>query len=555
MLSIDLPSHPSRYLSLLCALLLALVGHHASAQTNQLAAGAEHTCAVTASGSVKCWGNNATGQLGNGSFSSSPLPTLVLGFDVQVRAVAAGAGHSCALTVIGSVKCWGNNGWGQLGNNSTDASSNTPVDVVGLSSGVTGISANGYFTCVIQGNSGVKCWGNNRAGQLGSGDSVYASRVPMAVLGLPAGVTQVALGEIHACALTAIGAIKCWGDNFDGQLGSSVRSSLTPLDVVGASSGMVKVSAGMEHTCAVSLSGAAKYWGRNQGGQIGDGTGVSRYSAVNVIGLASGVTEIAVGGSHSCASLASGGVKCWGYVYGGGDSANTPVAVPELDQGIRSLAAGYQHTCAIRADSTIKCWGFNNYGVLGDGTENNFRTVPVAVVGFANAGSTVTTKTMVEYRYSPLDYDFITSRDSDKTALDSVANWQRTGKSFSVLANNDSGSSPITRFYFDQVAKNKSRGSHFYTLLPSEVAAVQALNPSNLPAPGKPVNEGIDSYAYLPSASGTCATGLLPVYRLFRGNARFPDDANHRFTTDLADYNDFVGRGWDGEGVKFCVPQ
>ena len=125
MRSIDLPSRPSRYLSLLCALLLALVGHHASAQTNQLAAGAEHTCAVTASGSVKCWGNNATGQLGNGSFSSSPLPTLVLGFDVQVRAVAAGAGHSCALTVIGSVKCWGNNGWGQLGNNSTDASSNT----------------------------------------------------------------------------------------------------------------------------------------------------------------------------------------------------------------------------------------------------------------------------------------------------------------------------------------------------------------------------------------------------------------------------------------------
>ena len=105
------------------------------------------------------------------------------------------------------------------------------------------------------------------------------------------------------------------------------------------------------------------------------------------------------------------------------------------------------------------------------------------------------------------------------------------------------------------MAKNKSRGSHFYTLLPSEVAAVQALNPSNSPAPGKPVNEGIDSYAYLPSASGTCATGLLPVYRLFRGNARFPDDPNHRFTTDLADYNDFVGRGWDGEGVKFCVPQ
>lgn len=164
-------------------------------------------------------------------------------------------------------------------------------------------------------------------------------------------------------------------------------------------------------------------------------------------------------------------------------------------------------------------------------------------------------KTMLEYRYAPLDYYFITSRDSDKTALDAVASWRRTGNSFYVLANNESGSSPITRFYFDQVAKNRTRGSHFYTLLPSEVASLQALNPSNLPAPGQPVNEGIDSYAYLPSASGTCATGLLPVYRLFRGNAQFPDDPNHRFTTDLADYNDFVGRGWDGEGVKLCVPQ
>jgi hypothetical protein len=165
------------------------------------------------------------------------------------------------------------------------------------------------------------------------------------------------------------------------------------------------------------------------------------------------------------------------------------------------------------------------------------------------------TREMVEFRYVPLDYYFITSRDSEKSLIDGVAGWSRTGKSFWVLANNDAGSSPINRFYFDQVAQNKLRGSHFYTLLPDEVAAVQSLNSTNQPAPGKPVNEGIDSYAYLPNSLGTCASNQVPVYRLFRGNARFPDDPNHRFTTELSTYNSFVALGWDGEGVKFCVPQ
>lgn len=189
----------------------------------------------------------------------------------------------------------------------------------------------------------------------------------------------------------------------------------------------------------------------------------------------------------------------------------------------------------------------------GGGSDNNICLARLE--GGPQSGRAGATRQMVEYSYAPLDYYFITSRDSDKALLDVGAGWSRTGKSFSVLANNDVDSRPITRFYFDQIAKNKSRGSHFYTLLPEEVAAVQALNPTNQPAPGKPVNEGVDSYAYLPSASGTCSSGQVRVYRLFRGNARFPDDPNHRFTTELSTYNSFVTAGWDGEGVKFCVPQ
>jgi hypothetical protein len=119
------------------------------------------------------------------------------------------------------------------------------------------------------------------------------------------------------------------------------------------------------------------------------------------------------------------------------------------------------------------------------------------------------------------------------------------------------GGQGITRFFFAQVARGNTRGSHFYAVLDSDVAALNNLNPSQSTAPGLPQNEGVDSYAFTPLVSGvggSCASGLLPVYRLFRGNVRFPDDPNHRYTATVATYNAFVAQGWDGEGVSFCVP-
>ena len=168
-------------------------------------------------------------------------------------------------------------------------------------------------------------------------------------------------------------------------------------------------------------------------------------------------------------------------------------------------------------------------------------------------------KTMTEYYFAPLDYYFITSRGTDKAVLDGAAGWTRTGKSFSVFASTVPGSAPINRFYFDQIARNKTRGSHFYTLLSTDVAALIAANPGNTQGAGKAFNEGVDSFAYLPTfANGkgvSCAAGTVPVYRMFRGNARFPDDPNHRFTTDKAGFDQFVASGWDDEGIAMCAPQ
>jgi hypothetical protein len=188
-------------------------------------------------------------------------------------------------------------------------------------------------------------------------------------------------------------------------------------------------------------------------------------------------------------------------------------------------------------------------------------TVGTSTVSLAGTGVapvvTATTTPMIEYYFAALDYYFITSRANDIALLDTLAAWQRTGRSFKVYVGAQPGSSAINRYYFDQVAVKNSRGSHFYTLVQTEKDLLASLNPSNSQAPRLPYNEGVDSFAFAPvveGVGGSCASGLIPVFRVFRGQTRFPDNPNHRFTTDSAIYNAFVALGWDGEGVKFCVP-
>jgi Abnormal spindle-like microcephaly-assoc'd, ASPM-SPD-2-Hydin len=167
------------------------------------------------------------------------------------------------------------------------------------------------------------------------------------------------------------------------------------------------------------------------------------------------------------------------------------------------------------------------------------------------------TRLAVEYRIAALDYYFITSRVAEQTLLDGVVAFRRTGASFPVYTTQVAGAQGITRYYFDKVAQQESRGSHFYTLLDAEKQALQSLNPTNAPAPRLPFDEGIDSYAVLPvveGRGGSCASGLQPVFRVFRGNQRFPDNPNHRFTIERATSEQFAALGWDDEGVKFCVP-
>ena len=201
-------------------------------------------------------------------------------------------------------------------------------------------------------------------------------------------------------------------------------------------------------------------------------------------------------------------------------------------------------------------WGYAAPLTLAAGASANVRQYVSTVAGSIGV-STSTTKTLTEYVYNPLNYYFLTSRDDDKAGLDVAPGWARTGQSFVALSDADPGTRAITRYYFDKVAKGQSRGSHFYTLVASEKTALNALNPTRQPLPRLPFDEGIDSYAYPPlveGVGGSCAAGQKPVYRVFRGQARFPDDPNHRLTTSITLYNQYVALGWDGEGVKMCVP-
>ncbi len=376
----------------------------------KIATGNGHTCAVTIGGGVKCWGLNFFGQLGDNTNIYRSLPVDVIAGPslpplTGVTAVSTGLNHTCVL-INGGAKCWGDNAKGQLGDGST-IQRLTPVNVSGLGSGVVSIAAAALHTCALLGGGGVKCWGNNLPSRLGD-NTVTQSSTPVDVLTGPgpgptfpllAGATLLAAGSqsAHTCAIMGSG-VSCWGSDVYGQLGVDMPLlgvSRVALPVVGLGGAVSTLALGGAHSCAI-VSGGVQCWGNNDfGGQLGDNTLTNRRTPINVVGLASPVSAISAGSIHTCALTVGGGAKCWGNNNFGqlGDSTTIqrlmPVDASGLTSGLSAIAAGGDHTCALTNAGGVKCWGFNGYGQLGDNTDV-MRLAPVDVLTDATVPVTFT---------------------------------------------------------------------------------------------------------------------------------------------------------------------
>jgi alpha-tubulin suppressor-like RCC1 family protein len=318
-----------------------------------------HSCAATSIG-AECWGSNPFGQVGTGGFEDADLPTPVAGLG-HVTSIAAGPGDTCAAA--GTVSCWGFDAYGSLGN-AGSRSSALPLGVPGIT-GASLVSTN-LSTCAIALGGALKCWGLNYFGQVGDGTTTDRW-TPAAVSGLGSGVTDVSVGYLHACAVAAAGGAKCWGNNWDGELGNGTFGSgdcaclfETPGDVFGLTSGVKAISAGLEHTCALTTGGAVKCWGDNQYGELGNGTTDTSALPVDVQGLSSGVTQLAAGVDFTCVVTTAGGVKCWGHgpldESGQGSPVTTPADVAGLDHGVASVSVGSDIACAVLTAGDVACW-------------------------------------------------------------------------------------------------------------------------------------------------------------------------------------------------------
>ncbi len=359
----------------------------------ELVAGSQFTCALTSLGRVKCWGNNAAGAVGSGDFENQTAAIDVAGLSEGIKRIAAGGRHACAITKDDELLCWGVNLYGEL--DAAPQQVNHAVSLSGYSGTVSAIGAGILqHSCLIAPGGSVRCWGANAKGQLGA-STPSTSADPLVVSALT-GYSAVVAGNDFTCGLTNGGAVNCWGGNQRGQLGrpDDNTGSASPVAVTGLGSGVKSLGgAGLSFACVLMDDDGVQCWGSNNAGTLGNGAvdctlaPSTSYTPAYVTGLTSGVKDLATSNSHSCVVMKDDGqVLCWGFGGNGelGSGAgnvqacsSTPFAVPGMTGAIL-VAAGELHTCAAMASGGVKCWGSGR--ALGTNRSENQGT-PVAIPG------------------------------------------------------------------------------------------------------------------------------------------------------------------------------
>lgn len=379
----------------------------ATFELENLAIGSGHVCAIQpGSGALRCWGLNNFGQLGVGNTdifgdgeAASEAGSAIASNIVQV---VAGSEHTCALLADATVRCWGRATRGRLGNGNAsnhigDDQNESVGDEIDIGTDVRQLAAAKEHTCALLDNGGVRCWGSGASGRLGQGntddlgDSSASVPSMIANLQLPGLATQIVASGAYSCALLANGTVHCWGLGNFGVLGygntdSIGWSSSTALDMYGPVNvgGTVKqLAAGAVHICALLTSGDVRCWGNGASGRLGledsDSIGDTEAPAtVAPVDVGGTVRQIACGNNHTCALLDTGEVKCWGANDTGqlglghtdsiGDDMNEmPPASVNVGGPVVQISAGL-NTCARMATGAVRCWGDDQVGSLGYGS-------------------------------------------------------------------------------------------------------------------------------------------------------------------------------------------
>lgn len=391
-----------------------------------ITAGNEHTCALLNTGEIRCWGSSFYGQLGYANTTTigdnegpSSVPGVTLGATNQGDAVAvvAGSYHTCALLATGKVRCWGRNSSGELGLGHTNSFVGPVIppydpvfitDPIEFPDGQLAVSLSSGFshTCAVLQDGTVSCWGEGSSGQLGYGnttdignDEVPASVGPV-VLDHPA--ISVSVGNVHTCAVLATGATRCWGSGAGGRLGRGNTSTVlnpTWVNPISLGNEVLAIESGRSQTCARLADGALRCWGVGADGRLGYGNTnnigddeLPSSVAPLEFGISPYPTTVATGLGHSCALISNGEVRCWGRAdegqlgYGntnaiGDDEDPSTAGVVQLGNEAKSISAGTFHTCAVLVNGQVRCWGDGDSGRLGYGNTDPIGDdeVPTAV--------------------------------------------------------------------------------------------------------------------------------------------------------------------------------
>jgi len=349
----------------------------------QIALGRWHSCALDIDGNAWCWGANNYGQLGDGTNDLDRRPVRVKDLK-NAASISAGDYHTCATRKDGSSFCWGFNSSGQLGDG-TKEDRNRPVKVKGLSK-ASAISGGDEHSCAVLSGGGFKCWGASSKGRLGNGDlEVEGERSRGVDIGQVRGVSAA---WNHTCAATDEGKVVCWGEDLLSGYSEGFKwlrkHQFTTLPRL---SRVVQIAVGPSHGCALRSNGSVYCWGSNNKGDLGTGGRKDPMPPAPVPGL-QGVEEVAVGARHSCARTRKGRVYCWGTNFSGalglGDTFRTrkPTRVRGVPS-VQSVSMGSAHTCVLSKDGEVFCWGYGIEGQLGHGKRED-SSVPVKVVGLSN---------------------------------------------------------------------------------------------------------------------------------------------------------------------------